>query len=140
MWCSERFLNAKGILIHNPYDISERSLCFIHLVICPQAVVNGKMKNANVLHFQWTTENNGHKLVYENIYRSKRCPKKTNWFVKTWSNKRWTVNFKRVTPWDKMFDYVLMCGSYDLLSSMNFPSKKAVKGFGLGVPVCILYN
>lgn len=46
------------------------------------------------------------------------------------------VNSKRDMPKNKIFDCVLMCGSYDLLNSMNLRSKGAIKEFILGVAVC----
>ena len=46
------------------------------------------------------------------------------------------VNSKRGMPKNKIFDCVLMCGSYDLLKGMNLRSKGSIKEFFLGVAVC----
>ena len=46
------------------------------------------------------------------------------------------VNSKRGMPKNKIFDCVLMCGSYDMLQGMHLHSKGSIKEFFLGVAVC----
>ena len=46
------------------------------------------------------------------------------------------VHSKRGMPKNKIFDCVLMCGSYDLLKGMNLRSKGSLKEFLGGVAVC----